>query len=102
MLDEQLRVVSANHRFFDMFRVGRQETEGRSLFRLGNGQWDIPTLRRRLKDTAEQQTTFEDLAIEHRFEKIGFKKMRLNGRYLRQKDPSQNRILLAIEDVTDR
>ena len=40
--------------------------------------------------------------VEHRFPKIGLRKMLLNGRHLREEDPSQNKILLAMVDVTDR
>ena len=102
VLDEQMRVITANRRFFDHFDTDREETEGKSLFELGNGQWNIPELRRLLKETAEQRKAFEDYRVEHRFPKIGLKKMLLNGRYLFEEDPSQNKILLAIEDVTDR
>jgi len=59
-------------------------------------------LRRLLKETAEQRKAFEDYPVEHRFPKIGLRKMLLNGRHLREDDPTQNKILLAIEDVTDR
>ena len=76
--------------------------EGKILFELGNSQWNIPELRRLLKETAEQHKAFENYPVEHRFSKIGLKKMLLNGRHLREEDPSQNKILLAIEDVTDK
>ncbi|MFO7687632.1 MAG: CheR family methyltransferase [Desulfobacterales bacterium] len=102
VLDEQMRVVTANRRFYDRFDADREEIEGKSLFELGNGQWNIPELRRLLQETTEQHKVFEDYPIEHRFPKIGLRKMLLNGRHLREEDPSQNKILLAIEDVTDR
>jgi len=97
-----MRVVTANRRFFDHFGTDREETEGKSLFELGNGQWNIPELRRLLEETTEQRQAFEGYPVEHRFPKIGLRKMLLNGRHLREEDPTQNKILLAIEDVTDR
>ncbi len=102
VLDEQMRVVTANRRFFNHFGTDREETEGKSLFELGNGQWNIPELRRLLEETTEQRKAFEDYPVEHRFTKIGLRKMLLNGCHLREEDPTQNKILLAIEDVTDR
>jgi two-component system CheB/CheR fusion protein len=102
VLDEQMRVVTANRRFIDHFGMDPEQTEGKSLFELGNGQWNIPELRRLLEETAEQRKAFEDYPVEHRFTKIGLRKMLLNGRHLREEDPTQNKILLAIEDVTDR
>jgi two-component system CheB/CheR fusion protein len=102
VLDEKMRVVTANRRFFDHFDTNPEETEGKSLLELGNGQWNIPELHRLLQETAEQHKVFEGYPIEHRFPKIGLRKMLLNGRHLREEDPGQNKILLAIEDVTDR
>jgi hypothetical protein len=58
-------------------------------------------LHRLLQETAEQHKVFEGYPIEHRFPKIGLRKMLLNSRHLREEDPSQNKILLVIEDVTD-
>lgn len=48
VLDEQMRVVTANRRFYERFDTDREEIEGKSLFELGNGQWNIPELRRLL------------------------------------------------------
>ena len=41
VLDEQMRVVTANRRFIDHFGTDREETEGKGLFELGNGQWNV-------------------------------------------------------------
>ncbi len=74
VLDEQMRVVTANRRFFDHFDTNREETEGKSLFELGNGQWNIPELRRLLEETAEQRKAIRGLSgrapvYEDRFKK---------------------------------
>jgi two-component system, chemotaxis family, CheB/CheR fusion protein len=45
VLTGDLRVKSANQAFFDQFHVRPQETTGRLVHELGNGQWDIPRLR---------------------------------------------------------
>lgn len=50
VLDWDLRVHFANQSFYDCFAVMREETEGRLVFELGNGQWDIPELRQLLED----------------------------------------------------
>src|SRR6476619_4090426 len=46
ILDATLRVQSANRAFYQTFHVSPGETEGRLIYELGNGQWDIPDLRR--------------------------------------------------------
>jgi two-component system CheB/CheR fusion protein len=102
VLDGQMRVVMANRRFFSLFAAREAETDGKSLFELDNGAWDIPELRRLLEETLARRKAFEDFRVEHRFPKAGLKKMVLNGRRLHEEDSRQNKILLVIEDVTDR
>ena len=41
VLDQDLRVVAASRSFYLTFNANRQDTEGRPLYTLGNGQWDI-------------------------------------------------------------
>jgi PAS domain S-box-containing protein len=100
VLDGQLRVLSANRAFYRTFGVAPQDTEGRLLHDLGNGQWNIPRLRSLLDEILPQRSTFEDFEVEHNFPGIGRKAMMLNARRLRQADGE--RILLAFEDVTER
>jgi len=42
-------VLSANLAFYRDFDVSRHETEGRAVYDLGNGQWNIPKLRELLE-----------------------------------------------------
>ena len=50
VLDDALRVVVASRSFYRAFDATRQETEGRSLYELGDGQWNIPGLRTLLEE----------------------------------------------------
>jgi len=102
VLDEDLRVVTANRRYYENFQTDPNKTEGRLLFDLGDGQFDIPELHHLLKKICEEQESFGDYEVEHMFPKIGAKKMLLNGRHLEEEDRSLNKILLAIEDVTEK
>jgi len=63
VLDESLRVQSANRPFFQTFRVDRYETIGQPLYELGNGQWDIPDLRRLLSDIIPKSTAVIDYRV---------------------------------------
>ena len=101
VLDEKIRVVTANRRFYEQFETDRGKTEGRRLFDLGEGQWDTPELRELLQETLEKHQAFEDFRVEHSFPDAGIRKMLLNARPLIE-ESGENRILLAIEDVTDR
>jgi PAS domain S-box-containing protein len=98
VLDDNLKVISANKSFYQTFKVNPEETKGRFIYDLGNRQWDIPKLRELLKDILPSASTFENYEIEHNFETIGKKTMLLNARRL----VTMRMILLAIEDITER
>src|SRR5678816_312289 len=101
MLDTNLRVQSANRAFYETFQVSPIETEDQLIYELGNGQWDIPSLRTLLEDVIPTSSVFNDFELEHTFPIIGRRVMLLNGRKLRAGSHSAI-IVLAMEDVTER
>ncbi len=103
VLDRQLRVVSANNSFYTEFRVEKESTEGRFVYDLGHGQWDIPALRTLLEEISPENHSFEDFEVEHDFPGgVGQKTMLLNGRRIRRPGNHSELILLAIENITER
>src|SRR4030043_1729400 len=80
VLDENMRVLSANRSFFNIFKVDSANTIGSLLYDLGNGQWNIPYLRVLLEDILPKNDTVDDYEIENNFESIGLKTMLLNAR----------------------
>lgn len=102
VLDGGLRVHSANHSFYQVFKVKPEETLGKFIYDLGNRQWDISKLRELLEEILPQNTRFEGFEVEHDFESIGKKVMLLNARRIKRKSGGTELILLAIEDITDR
>jgi len=102
ILDENIRVLSANRSFFNAFKVDPEDTIGALLYDLGNGQWNIPHLRVLLEDILPKNDTVDDYEIEHNFESIGRKTMLLNACKVIEKKKDRPIILLAIEDITQR
>ena len=45
VLDKSLRVQDGEPAFYQTFHAENEETEGRFIYDLGNGQWNIPRLR---------------------------------------------------------
>ncbi|MDB9376062.1 chemotaxis protein CheB [Nodularia sphaerocarpa] len=101
VLDVNLRVISANQFFYDTFQVLPAETEQRLVYEIGNGQWNIPQLRSLLEEILPYQNQFQGLEVEHNFEQIGHKIMRLNARKMTLTD-NREMILLVIEDITQQ
>ena len=106
ILDANLQVVTANQSFYQTFQVSPDQTEQRSIFALGNGQWNNPRLRSHLEEILSQNNLLDNFEVEYDFEQIGRKAMLLNARKISQaNDNTTNinpKILLAIEDITDR
>jgi PAS domain S-box-containing protein len=98
VLDQKLRVQTANASFCRCFDISSSQTVGRQVYELGNGQWNIPKLRTLLEDILPQKTVFKDFEVTHTFESIGSRTMLLSGRQVKH----LQKILLVIEDITER
>ena len=103
ILDEDFRVMAANESFYQMFQVDPKDTEQKIVYELGNGQWDIASLRKLLEDILPQNTFFKGFEVTHTFPSIGHKTMILNARQIHVKDDASFPpiILLAMEDITE-
>jgi two-component sensor histidine kinase len=100
VLDDGLTVVSANRAFFSMFATTPEETIGRRLYDLGDGQWNIPALRRLLEEIIPRENIVEAYEIEHDFAGVGSRTMLLNARKVFRPGNNVEFLLLAIDDVT--
>ena len=102
ILNQNLQVMKANKTFYETFQTAREETEGRLIYDLGNGQWNIPRLRELLENILPAHSTFRDFEVTHEFEHVGRKVMLLNASEIFDPNAQARTILLAIEDATDR
>ncbi len=102
VLNSEFRILKATPSFYATYQVGQTETEGRSFFELGNGQWNIPRLRTLLEDLLPRDKRVEDFDLAHDFPSIGHRQVLLNARQVYRKSQGTGTILLAIEDVTER
>jgi PAS domain-containing protein len=102
VLDGTLRVMTASRSFYETFQVTPSVTEGQFLHDLGNGQWDIPVLRDRLREVLPSGSIIEDFEVRRDFPSLGSRVMSLNARKISRKGNPTDLILLAIEDITTR
>jgi PAS domain-containing protein len=107
ILNKEFRVLAANEPFYRMFQVEMKDTENKIVYDLGNGQWNIPGLKKLLEDILPKNTFFKGFEVTHDFPVIGKKVMILNARqiHFEKSNPSSIQfpsiILLAIEDITE-
>lgn len=99
ILDGKMKVISTNQAFYDTFRVSPEETEGKSFYSIGNGQWGIAELKNLLEEILPECSEFKDFKVTHDFPKIGKKTMLLNARQIYRESVGTKTILLAIEEV---
>jgi hypothetical protein len=82
--------------------VTKEDTEGQFIYDLGNHQWDIPQLRKILKEVLQKGSLFEGFRIEHDFPGIGLRVILLNARRVFDGIHATQSILLTLEDITGR
>ena len=99
VLDSDLKVVSASRSFYTHFRVKADETVGRRLYELGNGQWDTPALRQLLENVLPSAQTIEGYVVEHDFPGLGPRRMVLNARRIVTVTGQTDLILLAMVGI---
>lgn len=102
VLSSDLKILTANHSFYDSFKVTPEETIGHFIYDLGNRQWDIPRLRDLFEKILPNDTVFNGYEVEHDFPGIGRKTILLNAREIFRKNIGSHIILLAMEDITAR
>ncbi len=100
VLNTELRVVSANRAFYEMFNVLPAEIENHLIFEIGNGEWNLQPLRSLLESILPNDIVFQDLEVEYNFENVQ-KIIRFNARKMPKID-KQQMILLMIENITQR
>lgn len=101
VLDENLRVLTANSAFLETFKVGYAEIENQPLRALGDGQWNIPALLNSLAEILPKKGELRNFEVDLNFPGIGQRAMVLNARQLRRQNGASRSILLAIADVTE-
>jgi len=101
VLDRDLRVVIASRSFYQTFGGELPNTQGRLLYELAEGQWNIPALRLLLGDVIAKHRTVEAYEVEQEFPKIGRRIMLLNARQIVDREHPDATLLLAMEDVTE-
>ena len=102
VLDPSLRVKSVNHAFLTTFKLEVKDVEDRLIYEINDGAWNIPALRQLLEDILPKKKSLHDFEVCAFFPHLGDKRMLLNGYRIETSLETPERILLAIEDITER
>jgi two-component system CheB/CheR fusion protein len=98
ILDEQLRVKSANEAFYKIFETDPAQTEGLNIYEFGNRQLDFSEFRNVLHEVVSRDTAVRGLETEIRISASKRRNMIINAKKVVQH--RKQTVLLAFEDVT--
>jgi PAS domain S-box-containing protein len=102
VLDQSFCILDVNRAFCETFRTERDDTIGRALFKLGNGQWDVADLKLLLADILPKATAVVGYEITHKFPALGERTMLVTARRLHRPGHNGTSIMVQFEDVTER
>lgn len=100
VLDQELRIQTANRAFFETFALSHVDIDGRKISEIDRGQWNLSKVTE-LFEGLGQDGTVKDVEVERSFERLGDRTFRLYARRV-HRPREAGLILLAMEDVTDR
>ncbi|MCK9279974.1 MAG: PAS domain-containing protein [Melioribacteraceae bacterium] len=98
ILDEELKVVSANRSFYKLFNTSNGEVEGKYIYELDKN-WNKKKLRDLLEDIIPKRNFFEDFELDYNLASKENKKLLLNARQILKGEEGTKLILLAIQEV---
>ncbi len=102
VLDSTFRITFANQCFYETFKVTPEQTEKALIYELGTGQWNVPKLRYLLEEILPKHIQFDNFEVSVEFPNIGKRTMLLNARRLEQGPKEAGKILLVLEDISER
>jgi two-component system CheB/CheR fusion protein len=102
VLDEGLEVISANRSFYRMFALTSGNTVGKQLDAAGDGHLAGPPLRGFLDLVAAGEDEIDEHEIEVTLPSIGRRTLLLNARKIREEPSAMRKILVAVDDITER
>ena len=99
VLDAKLQVQTANRAFYSIFGVSRDQTQGISIRKLGNHEWETSDVWESVETTLSGPSEFQAVEIDREFP-VGRRTLVLDARRLAGAGDSP--IVLTFHDVTER
>lgn len=99
VIDAKLQVQTANRAFYTTFGVSRDETQGISIRKLGNNEWEISDVWESVERALSGLSAFQAVEIDREFP-IGRRTLVLDARRL--EGVGNSLIVLTFHDITER
>jgi two-component system CheB/CheR fusion protein len=102
VLTKDFQIRSANKSFYEKFATTEEHTEGQLFFEWGEGVWNVPVLREHLQKILPDQSHLEQFEVAATLPSLGQRVLSLNARPIINDISSEQLILLALQDITDK
>lgn len=100
IIDQELRIKRASRSFYLKFKMSEKEVEGQLLYEIGNGEWNIPELKKMLERILPEKTVMENFKVMQNLPGLGKRVLYLNARTIVIPGEEQL-VLLAMEELHD-
>jgi len=100
LMSADMGVVAASRSFCEAFRIDEASTRGRSLFALGDGEWDVAQLRSLLKSTLAGDLDVPAYEMDLVRKGQGVRRLSIRASKLDFADAGNSRLMVAVSDVT--
>jgi PAS domain S-box-containing protein len=100
VLDDRMRIQTANRAFYDWFDVSREQSQDLPLTSLGDDDWKASKLWSALEATLRGSHEFETMELERDFAAVGRRIVLLDARPLVRDSAAM--VLLSFRDITKR
>lgn len=100
VLDADLRIIVASRSFYETFQVTKEETQGKLLYEIGGGEYDIPALKHFLRNIVPEHAVMKEYKIVQDFAVIGKRALLMSAREIVYENSLRKHILLTIADVS--
>lgn len=101
ILDGQMRIRWANASFYTNFGLKEEETEGRPIYEVAEGQWNIGKVRELFDKVIQGRGRVTGHKVAHHFKGVGHRALDINASTIFSESGDPQLIVLSIEDITE-
>lgn len=101
LLDKDLKLFAVSASFCNAFGISCDDVEGRQLFDLGAGEWNLPQLRTLFSATLSGDATISAYEMDLKRDGQTTRSLVLNVKRLPYGDTGRSKLLVSIADVTE-
>ncbi|MDD1730218.1 MAG: STAS domain-containing protein [Methanospirillum sp.] len=103
VLNESYAIVFGNRAFDTTFGVNRMEIEGKSVYSIGGGMFDLPLVKEKFEHVFKERKVLESFELDHVFPKAGRRTFTINASIMRRYgNANTEQMVVRFIDITEK